>query len=245
LDRWASIVDQKSGAHVHAITLDWKKAFDRVPHGRLLGKLSHYGVNETLLRWTESFLKGRTQFVAYNGAKSDTREVKSGVIQGSVLGPLLFIIYVADLPPMVSSEITLYADDVVVDRIIFSAADVELLQSDLDGISVWGAVNGMELNASKCHVLDITRARTPLHAAYNVSGTVLVYNTTERILGVHVSSNLKWNAHTDIARAKAAKVLSFAARNLHGCSPRVKRLAYQAMVEPLLFYGTPAWHPST
>jgi hypothetical protein len=103
----------------------------------------------------------------------------------------------------------------------------------------------MELNASKCHVLDITRARTPLHAAYAVGGAVLVYNTTERILGVHVSSDLKWNAHTDIARGKAAKVLSFAARNLQGCTPRVKRLAYQTMVKPLMFNGTPAWHPST
>jgi retron-type reverse transcriptase len=116
LDRWASIIDQKPGAHVHAITLDWKKAFDRVPHGRLLDKLSHYGISGMVLRWTESFLKGRTQFVAYNGAKSDSREVKSGVIQGSVLGPLLFIIFVTDLPPMVSSEITLYADDVVLRR---------------------------------------------------------------------------------------------------------------------------------
>jgi Reverse transcriptase (RNA-dependent DNA polymerase) len=245
LDRWASILDQKSGAHVHAITLDWKKAFDRVPHGRLLDKLSHYGINGTLLKWVKSFLKGRTQFVAYNGAKSESREVKSGVIQGSCLGPLLFIIFAADLPPMVSSNIILYADDVVVDRTIFSSADVTQLQNDLDGITVWGAINGMELNASKCHVLDITRARTQLHAEYFVSGAALSYKSTERILGVHVSSDLKWNENTERARCKASKVLSFAARNLYGCTPRVKRLAYQTMVKPLLFYATPAWHPST
>jgi hypothetical protein len=127
-----------------------------------------------------------------------------------------------------------------------SLADMEELQDDLDGIATWGAVNGMELNASKCHVMEITRAVKPAtRAVYTVGGTVLSYSTTERILGVHVSSDLKWNAHTDIARGKAAKVLSFAARNLHGCTPRVKRLAYQAMVKPLMYYGTPAWHPST
>jgi Reverse transcriptase (RNA-dependent DNA polymerase) len=198
-----------------------KKAFDRVPHGRLLDKLSHYGVSGILLRWTESFLKGRTQFVSYSGAKSVSREVESGVIQGSVLGPLLFIIYAADLPAVVKSEVTLYADDVIVDRIIFSAADIEELQNDLDGIAAWGAVNGMELNASKCHVLEITRSKTQLHANYFVSGTTLAYSSTERILGVHVNCKLRWNEHTDIVRAiKAAKVLSFAARNLRKAAPR-------------------------
>jgi len=248
LDRWASILDEKSGARVHAITLDWKKAFDRVPHDRLLSKLSYYGIRGSLLRWAESFLKGRTQRAVYNGAKSEVTNVLSGVIQGSVLGPLFFIIYIADLRAK-KSQITLYADDVVMDKIISeknAPADMQDLQDDLSGVETWGAVNGMELNASKCHVLELTRARRPFNrAAYTVGGTVLEYSATERILGVHVSSDLRWNAHIDIARGKAAKVLSFAARNLHGCTPRVKRLAYQTMVKPLMFYGTPAWHPST
>jgi len=245
LDKWASVVDQKSGTHVHAITLDWKKAFDRVPFDRLLSKLSHYGVEGKILRWIESFLKGRTQFVSYKGAKSELRDVASGVIQGSVLGPLLFNIYVADLPTAAVSDLVQYADDATLWREIKSAADVEQLQDDLDSIAAWCAVNGMELNATKSHVMDITRAKTPLRTAYTVGGTILEYSGTERILGVHVSSDLRWNAHTDIARGKAAKVLSFAARNLHGCTPRVKKLAYQTMVKPLMFYGTPAWHPST
>jgi hypothetical protein len=92
----------------------------------------------------------------------------------------------------------------------------------------------------------LTRARRPFNrAVYSVGGTVLSYSTTERILGVHVSSDLRWNAHTDNAHGKAAEVLSFAVRNLRSCTPRVKRLAYQTMVKSLMFYGTPAWHPST
>ncbi|CAB3370560.1 Hypothetical predicted protein [Cloeon dipterum] len=119
------------------------------------------------------------------------------------------------------------------------------LQDDLDAVFAWCASNGMELNAAKCHVMDVTRAKNALHTPYTVGGAVLEYNDTERILGVHVSNDLRWNKHTDIARGKAAKVLSFAARNLYGCNPRVKRLAYLTMVKPLMFYGTPAWHPST
>ncbi|CAB3374422.1 Hypothetical predicted protein [Cloeon dipterum] len=242
LDKWAAIVDQKPGAHIHAVTLDWKKAFDRVPHDRLLSKLSYYGVQGNILRWTGSFLQGRNQYVVYNGAKSELREVCSGVVQGSVLGPLLFTIYV---PAAVKAQIAQYADDVTLWKQIGSAEDAGELQDDLDAVFAWCESNGMELNAAKCHVMDVTRAKNALHTPYTVGGSVLEYNDTERILGVHVSNDLRWNKHTDIARGKAAKVLSFAARNLYGCTPRVKRLAYLTMVKPLMFYGTPTWHPST
>ncbi|CAB3378975.1 Hypothetical predicted protein [Cloeon dipterum] len=187
LDKWAAIVDQKPGAHIHAVTLDWKKAFDRVPHDRLLSKLSYY----------------------------------------------------------VKAQIAQYADDVTLWKQIGSAEDAGELHDDLDAVFAWCASNGMELNAAKCHVMDVIRAKNALHTPYIVGGAVLEYNDTERILGVHVSNDLRWNKHTDIARGKAAKVLSFAARNLYGCTPRVKRLAYLTMVKPLMFYGTPAWHPST
>jgi Reverse transcriptase (RNA-dependent DNA polymerase) len=114
-----------------------------------------------LLRWAESFLKGRTQRVVYNGAKSELTNVLSGVIQGSVLGPLFFIIYIADLRAK-RAKITLYADDVIMDIIISeknAPADMQDLQDDLSGVETWGAVNGMELNASKCHVLELKRAK--------------------------------------------------------------------------------------
>ncbi|CAB3387866.1 Hypothetical predicted protein [Cloeon dipterum] len=172
-----------------------------------------------------SFLQGRNQYVVYNGAKSELLEVYSGVVQGSVLGPLLFTKYVADLPAAVKAQIAQYADDVTLWKQIGSSEEAGELQNDLDALFACFASNGMELNAAKCHVMD--------------------YNDTERFLGVHVSNDLRWNKHTEIARGKAAKVLSFAARNLYGCTPRVKRLAYLTMVKPLMFYGTPAWHLST
>jgi hypothetical protein len=93
--------------------------------------------------------------------------------------------------------------------------------------------------------MDITRARTPLYFEYTIGGTTLEYVDKQRLLGVHLSSDLRWDVHTDTVRAKAAQVLSFSARNLRGCSPRVKKMAYQSLVKPIMTFGLPAWHPTT
>ncbi|CAB3387840.1 Hypothetical predicted protein [Cloeon dipterum] len=103
----------------------------------------------------------------------------------------------------------------------------------------------MTLNAKKCKIVDITRARVPLQFVYTLGATVLEYVHKERMLGVHISSDLRWHEHTDIVRAKAARNLGFAARNLRGCTPRVKRVAYLTLVRPVMTFGLPAWHPTT
>jgi len=111
LDSLSNTLDKKSGARVHAVFLDCSKAFDKVPHERLLSKLAHYGFKGQLLEWLKNFLSGRNQFVRYNGERSEPCEFTSGLIQSSVLGPLLFKIFVADLPSVVKTNIVQYADD--------------------------------------------------------------------------------------------------------------------------------------
>ena len=138
-----------------------------------------------------------------------------------------------------------YADDCTVSKEIRNGKDERDLQEDLDSASVWCENNGMELNALKCKVMDITHARSVRHTQYEICGQKLNYVETERLLGVHISKDLKWNHHTEVVRKKAAQILGFAQRNLKGCTPRVKRTAYLTMVKPILFYGTPAWHPET
>ncbi|CAB3388004.1 Hypothetical predicted protein [Cloeon dipterum] len=103
----------------------------------------------------------------------------------------------------------------------------------------------MQLNQRKSYVMDLTRARAPLYFEYAVDGEPLQYVDKQRLLGVQISSDLRWNVQTDAARAKAARVLGFAARNLRGCTQRVKRVAYLSLVKPILTYGLPAWHPTT
>ncbi|CAB3379843.1 Hypothetical predicted protein [Cloeon dipterum] len=156
VDSWTAILDATSGAHIHAVFLDWSKAFDKVPHPRLLSKLQHYGIDGQLLKWYENFLVGRTQFVRFHGASSEPSEVASGVVQGSVLGPLLFNIFVADLPEMVkNSTLIQYADDATVFNKITSQEDADDLQEDLCNIDIWCANNGMILNAKQCKVMPI------------------------------------------------------------------------------------------
>jgi hypothetical protein len=145
-----------------------------------------------------------------------------------------------------------YADDCTVFNEIVSQADVDALQEDLTNIDMWCANNGMSLNPKKCKVMDITRARTPLrflqlpaNKLYTIGGAHLEFVDKERLLGVHISSDLRWHVHTDIVRKKAAQILGFAARNLQGCTPRVKRVAYLSLVKPIMMYGQPSWHPTS
>jgi Reverse transcriptase (RNA-dependent DNA polymerase)/Endonuclease-reverse transcriptase len=246
IDEWTAILDAKSGTHIHTAFLDWSKAFDKVPHERLLSKLEYYGIEGNLLIWFRNFLTGRIQNVVFRGAKSEPKNVISGVIQGSVLGPLLFNIFVADLPSCIKhSNLKQYADDCSLSKEIKNDTDSNKFQEDLDSVDVWCAVNGMQLNARKCKIMDITHARTVRHNAYTIGGRQLEYVNTERLLGVHVSKDLKWNYHTDLVRKKSSQILGFARRNLKGCTPRVKRMAYLTLVKPILYYSSPAWHPET
>ena len=244
IDEWSDYLDSKSGTHIHAIFLDWKKAFDRVPHKRLLSKLKHFGVNGCVLAWLTDFLSNRTQQVIYKGSQSLPCDVVSGVIQGSVLGPLLFNLYMIDLPKCVTSPIVQYADDSTLYRVIRSQDDIVILQSDLSNIETWCYNNGMELNTDKCKVMDITNCDS-LNVPYIINKQPLEYCYSEKLLGVIIASNLKWNIQTDAVRQKAAKLLGFVARNLRGCTSRVKRLAYVTLIKPVMLYGTPSWHPTT
>ena len=124
------------------ILLDISKAFDKVPHNRLLLKMNHYGMQGQTLSWIKAFLTGRIQSVVFEGAKSEAVPVISGVPQGTVLGPTLFLLYINDLPLQVSSSTTkLFADDCIVYREIDSPADAKLLQHDLDALQNWERIH--------------------------------------------------------------------------------------------------------
>ena len=129
--------DQKTQTDV--AVLDFSKAFDTVPHHKLLAKLDHYGIRGKAHAWIAAFLKGRTQKVVVDGVSSDAVDVVSGVPQGTVLGPILFLIHINDLPSHVKSTVRLFADDCLLYRPIHSTVDQDILQSDLDALEVWGA----------------------------------------------------------------------------------------------------------
>jgi len=186
-------------------------------------------VSGSALAWIADFLSGRSQRVVFRGARSGCVQVESGVVQGSCIGPLLFNIFMSDLPACLSSDMVQYADDSTLFRLITSPSDVEALQEDLVTISAWCKNNGMELNLEKCKAMDISFA-APQHHRYNIDGTDLPYCESEKLLGVVITPDLKWNAHVAAVRAKTARTLGFVSRTLRGCSTRVKRTAYLALV---------------
>ena len=175
-----------SGFQTDLVLLDFKKAFDKVPHHRLCYKLAHYGIRGTTLRWIQDFLTNRTQQVVVNGCSSSPSQVTSGVPQGSVLGPLLFICYINDLPKEVNSAVKLYADDVLLYRAIHSIADHDMLQKDLDIINKWAESWKMTFNLSKCELVRVTNKKHPLEHSYYLQGEQIKSVPHAKYLGVSI-----------------------------------------------------------
>ena len=156
---------------VDVIYLDSQKAFDTVPHQRLIHKLSSFGIHGKMLQWIKDFLKDRTQEVVLNGKKSNSIPVKSGVPQGSVLGPILFTMFVNDLRSVVSSPMYMFADDTKIFRVIRTSEDYSLLQHDLDLLYEWSIHWQLKFNILKCKHMHLG----PMHhyGPYYLDGTVI------------------------------------------------------------------------
>ncbi len=181
------------GQGVDTIYLDYKKAFDSVPHKRLLHKLRAYGISGKVLAWIDSFLHDRYQTVVVDGAKSNPVAVVSGVLQGSVLGPLLFILYVNDLPDSLSCPVKLFVDDTKPYHVIRDVTDCEHLQANLNCLTTWTDLWQLSLHPDKCVVLrhgkiqpDFTYQLT----AQDDSITHLKVLSCTRDLGVTVDDKL-------------------------------------------------------
>ena len=241
---WSSILDQQPSPRIDAVFLDWSKAFDKVSHSLLLSKLHRYGICGQMLKWFTSYLYGRIQMVQYSGKFSDWITVKSGVPQGSILGPLLFNIHVLDLPSFVSSAIPQYADDTVLYRPIYSVQDEVNLQTDLDAIRTWSTINKLHLNAAKCVVMHITRSRRPIFVSYHMGDTPLETITTHKQLGIVLSSNLEWGPHVDEVTSKAKRLLGFIRRIVGSNDPATMKKLFVALVRPIIEYCAPLWTPN-
>ena len=143
----------KKGSQIDIAVLDFSKAFDTVPHDGLLSKLKHYGIDDKIWLWISNFLKQRKQHVVVDGIQSDLVTVDSGVPQGTVLGPILFLLHINDIPSVISSKVRLFADDCLVYREIKNRQDQIALQKDLNLLENWGSKWGMRFNAAKCNIM--------------------------------------------------------------------------------------------
>jgi len=161
--------------------------------------------------------------------------VLSGVPQGSVLGPLLFIIYINDLPTSISSKICLCGDDVIIYRAILSSDDATILQNDLNRLVEWAATWLMSFNLDKCEHLLITNKKQPLLTTYDHPIRKV---TSAKYLGVTITQNLSWSKYIDTITSKVNSVRAFLQRNLSQCPPHVKSIAYFTYVRPILEYAS-------
>ena len=190
------------------IYLDLAKAFDSVDHQILLRKLQSYGVAERLLQWFRDYLSGRTQRVVIEGVPSRWSPVVSGVPQGSLLGPMLFVVFVNDLPEAIfDGSSPIYADNTKLYGTICSTTASECLQESLSNFNIWSLENDIKFNASECKVLSVTRKKNPVSFNYHLGPTSLLRVPQEKGLGVIVTYNLKWNSHIQMVTSKANKML--------------------------------------
>jgi hypothetical protein len=227
------------------IILDFSKEFDKVPHERLLQKMQYYGIEDKVCTWVRSFLTGRQQRVIIDGSPSSYLPVTSGVPQGTVLGPILFLLFINDISDNISSTTRLFADDCLLYRTINSPQDHIILQQDLDHLLQWADVWQMKFNATKCFAMATSLSNKPSVFQYNISGTSLASVPSHPYLGVELHHKLSWSPHIDTITAKANKVLGFLRRNLKNCPREIKQKTYQAMVRPPIEYASSVWDPHT
>jgi AraC-like DNA-binding protein len=192
------------------------KAFDSVTHERLLLKLERYGIGGNLLLWFRNFLTNRKQRVVIQGTPSEWSSVISGTPKGTILGPILFLLYINDVSDNVKSKIKLFADDTKIYREIKDPTiDTVILQSDLNSVSEWANKWKMHFNVSKCEVMRITHSRDKSVPNYHLEEMSLKVVHSVKDLGVNVSSDLSWNKHVGITINKANKVLGIIKRTVN------------------------------
>ena len=229
------------GDPVDAIYLDCKKAFDTVPHKRLIEKLKSYGIVGKTLNWIKDFLSNRTQRVIIKGVASDTLPVWSGVPQGSVLGPVLFLIYINDLLEGIVSSGKLFADDSKLFKSIKSELDRNILQEDLLKLQAWSRKWLLQFNEKKCKVMHIGRSNPGYE--YQMNDTTLEVTVEEKDLGVYVTPDWKCAAHVGKAAAKANSMVGWIGKTFSYMDCEMFRCMYPGLVRSHMEYAVQAWSP--
>jgi hypothetical protein len=231
--------DNKS---VDVLYTDFEKAFDKVSHKKLIIKLYGYGIRGKLLEWIKSFLKNRRQRVVMGDIESDWRKILSGVPQGSVLGPLLFVIYINDLPDGLDSIFEMYADD---SKVI--AESGPKLQEDIIKIKNWCDKWSMCLNSSKCKVMHFGKVN-PGKAYYIGSGServVLEETKAEKDLGVIISSDGKNNGQVIKAVNRANAELGRLRKTFQFFNIKLFKILYPTFIRPHLEFASSVWNNMT
>ena len=250
LEKWTASLD--SGKSVDVAYFDYSKAFDKVSHSLLLAKLRAYGVEGRLLAWLEAYLQDRKQRVVVGNAKSSWLDVVSGTTQGTVLGFILFLIFINDLPRKCSEEdeslIMLLADDTKTfqemdEDVTQHPANQQALQQRIDRIAQWALDWRMEINPTKSKVMHLGRGNPGL--SYSINGTQIDSVTIEKDIGFWISDDLSTTTHVNKARGRALGEISRIRRNFTYIDKRAFVVLYNQHVRPHLDHGMAACPPNS
>ena len=231
---------------VDVMYADMSKAFDKVNHDHLIQKLKLFGVQQNVLEWFNSYLREMYVKVVFNGSESTDFCPCTGVPQGSILGPLLFLVYIDDLTYQLQSTTSLYADDLKAKVLIESDESTVLLQNDIRSLNNWCSLNNLPLNAEKSCVLSFTKCSQPILGHYSLSTTLLERKTVFKDLGIFFDTKLNFTHHYTAIIEKSFKMLGFvirSSRNFRNIDTII--LLYKTLVRSQLEYGTVIWSPYT
>ena len=231
----------EEGSAVDVVYLDLQKAFDKVPHDKLMKKVRDIGISGNLADWIENWLKDRRQRVVIGDAHSEWGEVSSGVPQGSILGPLLFTIFINDLDKNLQNMVIKFADDTKIWGKVNNAKDVEKMQEDLRVLEVWSDENMMPFNVSKCKVIHIGSKNSK--AKYFLKGQQITESTEEKDLGVIFTESFKPSGNCNKASKSAIKIVGLIRRNICNKTEEEMLILYKTLVRPILDYCIPVCRP--
>lgn len=241
---FAAAVDIRQ--QVDVVCVDFAKAFDKVPHVQLIFKLRNAGINELVIKWIEAYLTNRTQVVKLDGHVSDPLAVLSGVPQGSVLGPLLFLLYINDISSVAAEEgvqVKLFADDCLIYATITKLDDQLKVQNCLKKLDNWCRKWKMSINYSKSTYTHISKRKTIHSFPYSIGGHLLVHAQQFKYLGVTITRKLSWTEHIDNVCTIAYQKLYILRKKLEHASRDVKHIAYTTFIRTILEYSAVVWSP--
>ena len=230
----------EEGFPVDILFFDFKKAFDRVPHNGLILKLQCLGIDGKVLDVIKDFLIGRNFRVSVQGEFSSFKDILSGIPQGSVLGPLLFILFINDLPDCLMSSVKIFADDL---KLIANLSDKTVIDNDLKSLEDWERKWLLEFNSDKCKVLHV-ELNDNEHLDYVLNGKKLKKTEQEKDLGVLTSGTLLWNDQIESCISKANQMLCWISRNLISREKSLMLRVYKTLIRPHLEYCVQLWNPA-
>jgi len=240
LDSMDVILDMvDEGLPVDMLFFDFSKAFDTVPHHRLLVKLETYGITGGTLEIIKDFLTDRWMRVGVGDHFSEFTRIVSGVPQGSILGPLLFLLYINDLPEAIKSKVFLFADDL---KMIANPLDKDVVESDLINLEIWEDTWLLKFNTAKCKVLHLDMNNNPCND-YILDGSKLEVVDSEKDLGLFISNDLKWDEQVKSSLCKANQTIAWITRNVICKSKEVMKKIYTCLIRPHLEYCVQLWSP--